>query len=109
MENLRADEHLVDLWFSLKDRMMGEGMPNHSSAIRPPALRDAAYAYALGIRNGDNPPAPEIVESFVNGLELGALGSLRIAWAFWTQHGRGLEAPKPLDELIGKNLTETDL
>lgn len=80
MENPRADEHLVDLWFRLKDEMIQHGLPQPSNAIRAPSLRDAAYAHALAMRNAKNPPTPEMIESFVNGLELGALAALRIAW-----------------------------
>jgi hypothetical protein len=77
METQR-DEHLVDVWFRLKDHMIeraGEG-----SSIRPPSLRDAAYAYVLAIRNA-NETSEETIEAFVNGLELGAISALREAWA----------------------------
>jgi hypothetical protein len=75
-----CDEHLVDLWFRLKDHMMKNAAGQPGSAIRPPSLRDAAYAYVVGIKSADNPPSPEMTESFVNGLELGALQALREAW-----------------------------
>ena len=74
------DDHLVDLWFKLKDEMILHGLPQPGAAIRPPSLRDAAYARILSMRNVENPPTPALVEAFVNGLELGALGALRIAW-----------------------------
>jgi len=80
MGNPRADDHLVDLWFRLKDEMIQHGLPQPGNAVRPPSLRDAAYAYALAMRNADKPPTPELIGSFVNGLELGALAALRIAW-----------------------------
>jgi len=92
MGSQRADEHLVDIWFRLKDQMIRDGLPEHANAIRPPSLRDAAYAYVLALRT-ETTTTEEVIESFVNGLELGAIGSLKIAWAYWTLHGRRLEAP----------------
>jgi hypothetical protein len=77
---LDRPEHLVDLWFRLKDQMILHGLPQGASAVRPPSLRDATYAYVLSMVNPANPPTPELTESFVNGLELGALSALRIAW-----------------------------
>jgi hypothetical protein len=79
MEN-QQDEHLVDTWFRLRDEMIEKGLPQNPSAVRPPSLRDAAYAYAFSMRNVANPPPPEMVESFINGLELGAISALRAAW-----------------------------
>jgi hypothetical protein len=74
------DEHLIDLWFKLKDRMIERALPQEGQAIRPPSLRDAAYARVMSMRNVANPPPPEMVEAFVNGMELGAMGALREAW-----------------------------
>jgi hypothetical protein len=74
------DEHLIDLWFKLKDRMVERGLPQEGQAIRPPSLRDAAYARVMSMRNVANPPPPEMVEAFVNGMELGAISALRQAW-----------------------------
>jgi hypothetical protein len=83
MENLRADEHLIDLWFRLKDQMLETMAAQHGNAIRPPSLRDAAYAYVISMRNADNPPPAEMTEAFVNGLELGALSRLRETWTLF--------------------------
>ena len=79
MANLRADEHLVDLWFRLKDQIMRDVAEAQPTALRPPSLRDAAYAYVLASRTA-NETSEETIESFVNGLELGALSALRDAW-----------------------------
>ena len=79
MENLRADEHLVDLWFRLREQMMKTMAAQPANAIRPPSLRDAAYAYVLASR-GASETSEETIESFVNGLELGAMQALRMAW-----------------------------
>ena len=79
MENRRADEHLVDLWFRLRDQMMKTMAAQPANAIRPPSLRDAAYAYVLASRNA-NETSEETIEAYVNGLELGAIGALRMAW-----------------------------
>ena len=101
MENLRADEHLVDLWFRLRDQMMETMGAQEGNAIRPPSLRDAAYAYVLASRNA-NETSEETIESFVNGLELGAMQALRMAW---NQHRTNQIANLPLkdrsDELQG--------
>jgi hypothetical protein len=80
MESRRADEHLVDLWFRLKEHMTETMGAQEGNAIRPPSLRDAAYAYVVSMRSGENPPEPEMTEAFVNGLELGAMAALREAW-----------------------------
>ena len=72
-------DHLLEIWFRLRDRMMREGLPASPSAIRPPSLRDAAYAYALAMRT-ENDSDEETIESFVNGLELGAMAKIRELW-----------------------------
>jgi hypothetical protein len=59
--------------------MVREGLPAGPSAIRPPSLRDACYAYALAQRTATGIDE-ETIESFVNGLELGAMSALRSAW-----------------------------
>ena len=101
MESLRADEHLVDLWFRLRDQMMKTMAAQEGNAIRPPSLRDAAYAYVLASRNA-NETSEETIEAYVNGLELGAIGALRMAW---NQHRTNQIANLPLkdrsDELQG--------
>jgi hypothetical protein len=85
MESQHADENLVDLWFRLKDHMLGTITMGAGAGIgvRPPSLRDAAYAYMISMANKDNPPLPELTESFVNGLELGAMQALREAWTLF--------------------------
>jgi hypothetical protein len=75
---------IIETWFRLRDRMVREGLPAEASAIRPPSLRDACYAWALAMRTIEG-TTPETIESFVNGLELGALSALREAWK---AHGR---------------------
>jgi hypothetical protein len=69
---------VVETWFSLRDAMLRTG-PEAATAIRPPSLRDAAYALALSQRT-TAPTTPETIEAYVNGLELGALAALRDAW-----------------------------
>jgi hypothetical protein len=71
---------VVNTWFRLRDAMMRDGLPAGPSAIRPPSLRDACYACALAMRTKDTETTPETIEAFVNGLELGALSSLRECW-----------------------------
>jgi hypothetical protein len=101
MGSQRADEYLVDIWFRLKDQMIRDGLPEHANAIRPPSLRDAAYAYVLASRSA-NETSEEVIESFINGLELGAMQALRMAW---NQHRTNQIANLPLkdrsDELQG--------
>jgi hypothetical protein len=75
-----SDKSVIDLWFDLKARMINDGLPAPSTAIRPPSLRDAAYAYTLSIVSPENPMPPMLVESFVNGLELGSMVALKKAW-----------------------------
>jgi hypothetical protein len=113
MENLRADEHLVDLWFRLRDQMMKTMAAQPANAIRPPSLRDAAYAYVLAsladpdhrdssrareravLPGRPNETSEETIESFVNGLELGAMQALRMAW---NQHRTNQIANLPLKD-----------
>lgn len=71
------DDHVIDVWFRLRDDMLKEG--NTASAVRPPSLRDAIYAWSLAQRSG-NETSPETIEAWVNGVELGAMAALRDAW-----------------------------
>ena len=77
--NQERPEGVIPIWFHLRDRMMREGLPLAPSAVRPPSLRDACYAYALAQRTATDTDE-ETIESFVNGLELGAMMALRTAW-----------------------------
>jgi hypothetical protein len=74
-----AGNEIIDIWFRLRDQMMRDGTPAAPSALRPPSLRNACYAYALAMRT-QTETTPETIEAFVNGLELGALSSLRTVW-----------------------------
>jgi hypothetical protein len=49
------------------------------SAIRPPSLRDAIYAWVLAQRT-DTETSPETIEAYVNGLEMGCIAALKNAW-----------------------------
>jgi hypothetical protein len=82
MESQHGDENLVDLWFRLRDQMMKTMGAQSGSAIRPPSLRDAAYAHVLAMRNASE-TTEETIEAFVNGLELGAMQALRGAWSLY--------------------------
>lgn len=72
------NNEVIDTWFELRDAML-RALPNAASALRPPSLRDACYAFALSQRTGMD-TSPETVEAFVNGVELGAMSALREAW-----------------------------
>jgi hypothetical protein len=78
-EGRMSDNDVVETWFRLRDWMLREGLPAEATTIRPPSLRDACYAWALAMRTIEG-TTPETIEAFVNGLELGALDSLREAW-----------------------------
>jgi hypothetical protein len=69
---------IINVWFELRDQMLIEGKT--PSGARPPSLRDACYAYALANRTAGMLTTEGTIESFVNGLELGALSALRDAW-----------------------------
>lgn len=69
---------VVETWFRLRDEMLRTG-PEAASAIRPPSLRDACYAEVLAHRTATE-TSPELIESYINGLELGAISALREAW-----------------------------
>lgn len=69
--------HLVDFWFMLFDQHLLESKT--LGGAPPPSLRDACYARARGMRSGPDAD-PEIIENFVNGLEMGAMSALRDAW-----------------------------
>jgi hypothetical protein len=75
---MRTGNEIIDTWFELRDEMLRTG-PEAASALRPPSLRDACYAWTLAHLTQINTD-PATIESFVNGLELGALGALREAW-----------------------------
>ena len=70
------DETIPDIWFRLNDALMTKDLPAYASALRPPSLRDACYAYALAMRTASILTSEETIESFVNGLELGAMNRL---------------------------------
>jgi hypothetical protein len=72
------DGNVIDVWFQLRDGMLIEGKT--PTGARPPALRDAIYAYVLAQRT-DAGTTPETIEAFVNGIELAAISSLRDAWS----------------------------
>jgi hypothetical protein len=69
------ENEVLTTWFRLRDAMLRTG-PEAASAMRPPSLRDACYAYALAHRSKID-TTPELIESFVNGLELGAMTAIR--------------------------------
>ncbi|HEX3521267.1 MAG TPA: hypothetical protein VHT52_04180 [Stellaceae bacterium] len=69
------ENEVLQTWFRLRDAMLRTG-PEAASAMRPPSLRDACYAYALAHRSRVD-TTPELIESFVNGLELGAMAAIR--------------------------------
>jgi hypothetical protein len=78
MKAVYDDENeVLQTWFRLRDAMLRTG-PEAASAKRPPSLRDACYAYALAHRTQVD-TTPETIESFVNGLELGAISAIRAA------------------------------
>jgi hypothetical protein len=80
MTETRAEgDNILATWFRLRDQMMREGLPAAPTALRPPSLREACYAYALAARTLTE-TTPETIECFVNGLELGAMAALRAAW-----------------------------
>ena len=67
----------INQWFLLQKAMLKQG--ETPSAIRPPSLRDAIYAWVLAQRT-DTETTPETIESYVNGLELGCMYALKNAW-----------------------------
>jgi hypothetical protein len=69
------ENEVLQTWFRLRDAMLRTG-PEAASAMRPPSLRDACYAYAMAHRSKID-TTPEMIESFVNGLELGAMAAIR--------------------------------
>ena len=75
---------IIDQWFDLRAQMLVEGKT--PSGARPPSLREACYANALAVRGWER-TTPGIVESFVNGLELGAMHQLYEAWEAWKEGG----------------------
>jgi hypothetical protein len=92
MKSQRADEHIVDVWFRLKDQMIDQSLPQQASAVRPPSLRDAAYAYVLAHRASGILTSEETIESYINGLELGAMAALRPLWDLWKLSRQSAEA-----------------
>jgi hypothetical protein len=73
-----SQNEIIDAWFRLRDGMLIEGKT--PTGARPPSLRDACYAYVLANRVASILTSEETIEAFVNGLEMGALSSLREAW-----------------------------
>jgi hypothetical protein len=69
------ENEVLQTWFRLRDAMLRTG-PEAASAMRPPSLRDACYAFAIAHRLRAE-TTPESIESFVNGLELGAMAAIR--------------------------------
>jgi hypothetical protein len=69
------ENEVLTTWFRLRDAMLRTG-PEAASAMRPPSLRDACYAYAIAHQTQFG-GEPEMIESFVNGLELGAMAAIR--------------------------------
>lgn len=71
-------DSVIDTWFAMGARVLKtEAAPQ---SLRPPSLREAIYAWALAQRPSETMTTPETVESYVNGLELGAMSALRDAW-----------------------------
>jgi hypothetical protein len=70
---------IIDTWFRLRAQMLEKTLPNAPSAVRPPSLRDACYAWVLSQRNCTD-TSPEVIESYVNGLELGTMLAIKAAW-----------------------------
>lgn len=75
--DMQKDDEIIDVWFRLRDAMFINGQT--PVGARAPSLREACYAYALAARTSSI-ASPELIESFVNGLELGAMSQLRDAW-----------------------------
>lgn len=73
-------DEIIDVWFRLRDHMLRAGTPAEPTALRPPSLREACYAYVLAMRNPDTATTEETIEAFVNGLELGAMMQLKRLW-----------------------------
>jgi hypothetical protein len=78
------ENEVLTTWFRLRDAMLRTG-PEAASAMRPPSLRDACYAFALAHRSRVD-TTPEMIESFVNGLELGAMAAIRAGLKGERQH-----------------------
>lgn len=68
---------IVETWVRLRKAMLRA--PAQAVQLRPPSLRDACYSYCLATRS-KNDASPEIIEAYVNGLELGASLALIAAW-----------------------------
>lgn len=62
----------IQTWFKLNKEMLANSLLAQASAIRPPSLRDAIYAWVLAQRTGTE-TTPETIEAYVNGLELGCI------------------------------------
>ena len=77
------ENEVLTTWFRLRDEMLRAG-PEAASAIRPPSLRDACYAYVLAHRTS-TPTSPETIEAFVNGLELGCISAIRAKFTVATR------------------------
>ena len=77
--DLQQPDHLIEIWFRLRAKMIGDQKGYEPSSLRPPSLRDAAYAYALALRTNTD-TTEETIEAFVNGLELGAMAKIKQLW-----------------------------
>jgi hypothetical protein len=73
----KLPDTVIETWFNLRRDMLV--YDNKPTALRPPSLRDACYAWALAMRS-QNDTSPETIEAYVNGLELGALSAIQQLW-----------------------------
>ena len=80
VNQMETPQHIVDIWFQLYSQTMRNLKDTSPLAARPPSLRDICYVYALSSQKDERPANPEMIESYVNGLELGAISALREAW-----------------------------
>lgn len=71
------DNEIIETWFGLRHAMLGGGQS--AVGARPASLREACYALALSMRSADRSD-PMLIESYVNGLEIGAMSALQAAW-----------------------------
>jgi hypothetical protein len=71
---------VVETWFKMRDAMLQGKEGVQAPALRPPSLRYCCYAVLVSQGTFKPGTSTEIIESYVNGLELGALDALRRAW-----------------------------